>query len=240
MAVDGALTAQQVSFYETFGFVKLPGLFRDEIDEITRAFEHVFADDEHERLEYYAELHSGRRRILIPRFLDRSPELEKLKTDPRILGAVSSLLGPNFGYAESDGNLLDCDTSWHCDVYGAPLESRHVKLAFYLDPVGPNSGGLRMIPGTSHFRETFASTLRRSLADAKRIPDLYGVEETEIPYWSVDTEPGDVVALDFRTVHATFFGSPRRRLFTVNFREANSPESSLGKADGAARLGHAT
>jgi hypothetical protein len=220
MAADTALTPKQVRFYETFGFLKLPGLFRDDIDDIACEFERVFADETNERMEYYAELHGKRRRILIPGVLDRSPDLAKLKTDPRILGVVLSLLGPNFGYAESDGNLLDCDTSWHCDVYGSPLELRHVKLAFYLDPVGPNSGGLRMIPGTAHFRETFASTLRHDLVDAQRIPELYGVDETEIPYWSVDTVPGDVVALDFRTVHATFFGAPRRRLFTVNFREA--------------------
>jgi ectoine hydroxylase-related dioxygenase (phytanoyl-CoA dioxygenase family) len=210
-----------VSFYETFGFLKLPGLFRDEIGEITSAFERVFAHDEGDRIEYYAELHGQRRRILIPGFLDRDAELEALKTDPKILGVVSSLLGPHFDYAESDGNLLDCDTSWHCDVYGAPLEMRHVKLAFYLDPLTAASGGLRMMPGTSHFRETFASTVRRRLADAKSVPDEFGVDETEIPYWPVDTEPGDVVALDFRTVHATFFGVPRRRLFTVNFREAS-------------------
>jgi ectoine hydroxylase-related dioxygenase (phytanoyl-CoA dioxygenase family) len=106
-------------------------------------------------------------------------------------------------------------------VYGSPLELRHLKLAFYLDPVAADSGGLRVVPGTSHFRESFASTLRRRLADAKNIPDEFGVDETHIPYWPVDTEPGDVVALDFRTVHATFFGAPRRRLFTINFREAS-------------------
>jgi hypothetical protein len=220
MAVDTALTVQQVSFYETFGFLKLPGLFRDEIDEITSEFERVFADDRNERFEYYAELHGQRRRILMPGFLDCSVALEPLKTHPKILGVVSSLLGPRFDYAESDGNLLDCDTSWHCDVYGSPLELRHVKLAFYLDPVRAESGGLRLMPGTSHFRETFASTVRRRLADARAVPDEFGVDETEVPYWPVDSEPGDVVALDFRTVHATFFGAPRRRLFTVNFRES--------------------
>jgi ectoine hydroxylase-related dioxygenase (phytanoyl-CoA dioxygenase family) len=231
MAVETELTRQQLSFYETFGFLKLPGLFRDEIDDIASAFESVFADETHPRMEYYAELHGERRRIMIPKFVDKSPVLDALKTDPRILGTVAALLGPAFEYAESDGNLLDCDTSWHCDVYGSPLESRHLKLAFYLDPVAADSGALRMIPGTCHFRETFATTLRRRLADPNEIAAQFGVDAIDIPYWPVATEPGDVVALDFRTLHASFFGTERRRLFTMNFRETTSAQ---GAASGSA------
>jgi ectoine hydroxylase-related dioxygenase (phytanoyl-CoA dioxygenase family) len=229
MAVETMLTAQQVSFYQTFGFLKLPGLFRGDIDEITAAFEGVFADETVERVEYFAELHGDRRRITIPKFIDHSPVLDALKTDARIVGTVAALLGPNFDYAESDGNLLDCDTSWHCDIFGSPLELRHVKVAFYLDPVSAESGGLRMIPGTSHFRETFATTLRRRLAEPTGVAAEFGVEATAIPYWPVDTEPGDVVALDFRTIHATFFGAERRRLFTMNFRETPADREAEGR-----------
>ena len=228
MAVETELTAQQLSFYETFGFLKLSGLFRDEIGEISAAFESVFADESHPRMEYYAELHGERRRIMIPTFIDKSPVLDALKDDPKILGVVAALLGPSFEYAESDGNLLDCDTSWHCDVYGSPLDFRHLKLAFYLDTVGAASGALRMIPGTSHFRETFATTLRKRLSDPKNIAAEFGVDPIDIPYWPVETEPGDVVALDFRTLHASFFGADRRRLFTMNFRETVAPQPAVG------------
>jgi ectoine hydroxylase-related dioxygenase (phytanoyl-CoA dioxygenase family) len=221
MTVETELTRQQLAFYETFGFLKLPGLVRDEIDVITDAFEAVFADDANPRMEYYAELHGQKRRIMIPTFLDKAPVLDALKTDPKIVAVAAALLGENFEYAESDGNLLDCDTSWHCDVYGSPLETRHLKLAFYLDPVGAESGALRMIPGTNHFREAFASKLRRELADASEIEGLLGVDPTEIPYFPVESEPGDVVALDFRTIHSSFFGAARRRLFTMNFRETS-------------------
>ena len=40
------------------------------------------------------------------------------------------MLGDEFDHAESDGNLLDCETSWHCEVYGSPMQYRHVKLLF--------------------------------------------------------------------------------------------------------------
>ena len=38
------LTGQQVRFFEMFGFLGFPGLFADEADKITEAFEHVWAD----------------------------------------------------------------------------------------------------------------------------------------------------------------------------------------------------
>ena len=81
-----------------------------------------------------------------------------------------------------------------------------------------------MIPGTCHFRETFATTLRKRLADAKEIPAEFGVGAEEIPYWPLETDPGDVVALDFRTIHSSFLGAARRRLFTMNFRETTDAQ----------------
>ena len=35
--------------------------------------------------------------------------------------------------------------------------------------------------------------------------------------------PGDVVAWNFRTIHASFNGQERRRLFSLNFKEPESP-----------------
>ena len=87
MAIATGLSPQQISFYEAFGFLKLPGLFRDDIERITDAFEAVFADETNPRFEYYAELHAERRRILIPQFIDKAPVLEALRHDPRMVAA---------------------------------------------------------------------------------------------------------------------------------------------------------
>ena len=134
MIGTNVLTPQQVSFFETFGYLRLPGLFLDEIADITEGFEAVFADPEVPRLDYEVELHRNERRVMIPTFIDRHPALVHLRDDPRITGVARALLGESFEYAESDGNLYFCDSEWHCDIYGAPMTQDHLKLSFYLDP----------------------------------------------------------------------------------------------------------
>ena len=39
------LTKSQVTYFKTFGFLKIPGLFAPEIDRIREGFEEVFADE---------------------------------------------------------------------------------------------------------------------------------------------------------------------------------------------------
>ena len=211
------LSQQQITFFETFGFLTLPGLFADDIDQIGADFEEVFAstpatepqDDPdpdtaafnasfsaQPRVDTYQHLNFGRHRAIISEFLERHDRLRHLPTDPRISEVLSSLLGADYEYVGSDGNLFDCDTSWHCDVYQSPLERYHVKLFFYLDPLEDHNGAIRIIPGTNHFRDAFADTLRRDLADWKRIPDQFGVDSTEIPSWTLTSMPGDVLVGD--------------------------------------------
>ena len=38
------LTKQQLNYFDTFGFMRFPGLFADEIGEITDAFETLWAE----------------------------------------------------------------------------------------------------------------------------------------------------------------------------------------------------
>jgi len=219
MAGTGTLTPQQVSFYETFGFLKVPGLLRDDIDQIERGFEAVFADKEHLRLDIDVELHNNEPRTMVPQFIDKHPALAGLNRDPRIIGVVASLLGEQFEYAQSDGNLYYCDSEWHCDIYGSPMDVRHVKLSIYLDSLRGDTGAPRLIPGTNHWKSEFAHSLRASFRNFGQIPSIYGVEGPEVPSVTLDSDPGDLLLWDFRTIHASYFGMPRRRLFTLNFRE---------------------
>jgi hypothetical protein len=213
------LTRQQVKFFETFGFLTLPGLFRDDMAQITEAFEAVFATEGHPRMETYVELHGEERRLIIPSFVTKHPTLERLLRDPRVVGIVTSLLGPDFEYAESDGNLFDCESLWHSDTYGAPMLVHHVKLSFYLDPLRAESGAIRVIPGTQHFKESFATALRNGFREPSQIEELFGVAPRDIPSIALETEPGDLVVWDFRTIHASYYGGVRRRLFSINYRE---------------------
>jgi hypothetical protein len=218
-----ALSPQQVAFFDTFGFIRLPGLFREEAGRMVAGFEEVFADHHTPKWETHEAVHLRERRLIVPAIVDRTDKLRWLRDDPRVLGIIRSLMGEGAEYAESDGNLYWCETSWHADIYDSPLRVYHVKLSFYLDPLNGQNGAIRVIPGTNHFKETFAKALRRNLKDPDRIPELYGVDPVEIPSWTLTSDPGDVVAWNFRTLHASFNGSDRRRLFTMSFREAGDP-----------------
>lgn len=218
-----ALTPQQIAFFDTFGYLVLPGLFSEEIAGLTEAFESVFADHDVQRFDVDVPLHRNDPRTIIPRFIDQHPALTALRDDPRILAIADSLLGEH-EYAESDGNLAWCDSKWHADTYGAPLTVRHLKISFYLDELRADSGAIRVIPGTNDWDGEFARQLRRSLNDNDAI-EVYGIEGSAVPSVTLDSSPGDILVWDYRTVHASFNGKDRRRFFSVNFKELSSDRS---------------
>lgn len=222
------ITPQQVTFLGMFGFLRFPGLFADEIDEITEAFEAVFADSDHDRMDYKEALHRNDRRIIIPQFVDKHPVLARLPDDDRIQEIARTILGGDIEYAESDGSLNFCHTEWHADTYGAPMTQRHIKLSFYLDPVRADSGAIRILPGTHFWQGAYARDLRRTFRDLGKTRDVFGVDSTEIPATVLESDPGDLLVWDFRILHASFNGLDRRRFFTLNFRERAESGASVG------------
>ena len=121
------LSPQQVNFFNTFGFLKLPGLFADDIDNIVAGFEYLFGNDEQPVWETHEALHGDERRLIIPGFIEQSPKLAPLRHDPRVLGIVQSVIGNEYKWASSDGNLFYCESYWHPDDYAAPLHHYHVQ-----------------------------------------------------------------------------------------------------------------
>ena len=222
------LSPQQKAYFDAFGFLRLPGLFKHDFDRLIAGFEEIFADEELARTETREQLHLEKPRVIITDFIDKSEKLRPLLDDPRVVAVVTGLIGENYEYCNSDGNLFYCESSWHPDTYGAPLTRYHVKLSFYLDPLRDESGAIRMIPGTNHNQTPFARQLRRNLEDPQKIKEIYGVEPNQIPSWTLMSEPGDLIVWNFRTVHASFNGGERRRLFSVNFREV---EVAVGEGD---------
>jgi Phytanoyl-CoA dioxygenase (PhyH) len=222
------LAKSQVAYFKTFGFLKIPALFAPEIDRIREGFEEVFANEPSQLLDPRNPYHRARdpqyeeqTREIIPAFIDRSPKLSWLRDDPRTVAVAKALLGDGFVYAESDGNLFNCDVYWHLDVYGAVDGVEHIKLSFYLDELHHDTGALRVIPG-SHFESTYAKELYRGIAhEPGRVRDNLGISVEEIPSWTLEVTPGDLIVGNFRTMHGSFNGAVRRRLFTVNFSAAH-------------------
>jgi len=228
MEALSALTPQQVTFYETFGFLRFPGLFRDDVAEIAAGFERVFAAEEHGRLETFEDLHGAERRIIIPAFVTKDPYLTALIDDPRTVSIVSGLLGPDYEYAQSDGNLFDCESHWHSDIYGAPIDYKHLKLSFYLEPLRAETGAIRVMPGTNSVDHEYAKAVRRLTWDSTKLESTFGMDPRDLPGHVIESDPGDLIIWDFRTIHASYGGGMRRRLFSVNFRERMPKPADTG------------
>ena len=205
------LTPQQMSFFETFGYIVLPGLIKDDIDWITDAFEQVFRERQVN--------HDYVRRSCVFPIIDQHERLCTLLDHPKIDGLITSILGEDYNYVGGDGNFYAGDTSWHSD--GFHHVGRFLKVAFYLDPVKRDTGCLRVIPGTHRLDLFDAWDARR----AGKAQELWGIEQKDVPAIPLESNPGDVVAFTHNLVHASFGGSSRRRMFTMNCsKHAETPE----------------
>ena len=197
-----AITSQQKHFFETFGYLVLPGLLKEEIGWITEEFEAVFRDR--------CVVHDGTKRSVIVPFIDQRERLCTLLDQPLVVDLISGLLGENFNYLGGDGNFYTGDTLWHSD--GFHMVGTYLKVAFYLDPVTSNSGCLRVIPGShrTDLRDTWAAR------KAREATTLWGIAQDQVPAIALESQPGDVVAFNHNLMHAAFGGSQRRRMFTMN------------------------
>lgn len=198
--MDARPTEQQVRFFDTFGFIRFPGLFAADIGRITEAFEQVWADHDGG---HHGQAHDHRRRSALLQFIDRHEYLCGLLDDPRMDGFASAVLGSDYNYKSSDGNLHAADTAWHSDaVYPKPT----IKAAFYLDEVTEDSGCLRVIPGSHKSGDVYATALN------DMVPTI---AEQQVPAVALESRPGDLVCFDRRIKHAAFGGGTRRRMFTI-------------------------
>lgn len=202
------LSAQQLSFFEVFGYLAFPGLLADRIGDVSEEFEHIW---DAQGGGHHGQPHDFEQRSCIAQFIDRSASLSSLLDDPRILGIATTLLGDDFNYMGSDGNLYAGETDWHSD--GRHGQILHVKLAFYLDPVDSGTGCIRVIPGSHRLGESFERMVHHQLRDGSL---NLGINGCDVPAVALETQPGDVVCFNHNTKHAAFGGSGRRRMFTMN------------------------
>jgi hypothetical protein len=205
-------------FFDTFGFVRLPGFLADRIDAIEEDFESLWAGarplDEGGIVAGGNTYLSSRR---IAAFVDQRPRLASLLDDERVSGLAGLLMGEGWCFCGSDGNLYNGDSGWHSDGYNKAAGRRHVKLAIYLDHLAAESGALRVMPGTHLPGDVFADAVE---AQRRRSVAVWGIHPRDIPCVVLESAPGDVIAFDHNLKHASFGGSRRRRMFTLNLCEA--------------------
>ena len=231
------LTKQQKAYFTTFGFLIFKKLFNpEEIRKITEESDSILDEDRG------GKPFDGKARQAVMRFVERRPFLSTLLTDDRIYEGVKDLLGENFFWIGGDGNLYVGDTQWHSDTSGNDneLDFDKIKVALYLDPVGKNTGCLRVFPGSHRAplhqqleplrhlrlaqRDVGGGGQTKTKGEQKAdgvVSDLdntpFGVENQHLPGFPIESEPGDVVFFNHRLFHSSFGGKTGRRMFTLNY-----------------------
>jgi hypothetical protein len=204
---------QQLKFFETFGYMKVPGLVGHRLNSIVAAFEHV--------MQNRAGTHDGSRRTTVVPFIDQDERLCALLDDPAVLRIAELLLGPYFNYIGGDGNYYAGDTGWHTD--GSHEGGRFIKMAIYLDPVDADSGALRVVPGSHRLDPGTVAVRERVLNSVEEL----GVEGADVPAVVLDSVPGDVVLFNHNILHSSWKGNSRRRMFTLNLCSRAQTEAEI-------------
>lgn len=218
------MDAKQIDFFNTFGFLKFPALLKEEIGWIQDEFERVFP--------MFPNLkHDGSKRTMIVPFIDQREKLSGLLEHPGIADILTGLLGSDYNYMGSDGNYYSGDTGWHPD--GQEKSRRHIKIAFYLDPLTADTGALRVIPGSHRFGDAF---YRDVMAKVPQSEKAWGIAGSEVPAVALDVVPGDVLVFKHETFHSSWGGSGYRRMFTINASERFGGESALQELESVCLL----
>ncbi|MEE2833846.1 MAG: phytanoyl-CoA dioxygenase family protein, partial [Candidatus Latescibacterota bacterium] len=144
-----------------------------------------------------------------------------LLDDERVESIGAGLLGEDFNYMSSDGNYFVGDTVWHSDGYQRAPGYRSIKLAFYLDAVGHDSGCLHVVPGSQQVGDSYAEGVHETIATSgsNRTEQDWGIPGTDVPALALEAEPGDLVVFNHRIKHASFGGGTSRRMFTINLQQ---------------------
>ena len=199
---ETTLGPAQAAFFQTFGYLHLPGLLANEIGWITDEFAAVLAD---------VRAPQGQNRNLPFPFLDRRERLCGLIDLPVLEQLVELLLGADANYLGSTGGYFVGDTPWHRDAW--QKVTLRMKVAVYLTEVRADTGCLRVVPA-SHASGDGVTWPGSRLASSK---ELWGIDQREVPAVPIPSSPGDVVVFDQTILHASFGGAPDRTMFTIHY-----------------------
>ena len=203
------LNSKQLSQFETFGFLVLRQSFSaGEMLAIEKEADHIWGSTEG------MDTDSGHTKVgkQIRGFVEKSALLTNLIADDRIYLVVQQLLGPDFVYIASDGNMWAGDTVWHSDDNIRPGYKR-LKVVFYLDSLRKENGCLRVVPGSHH--NSFHQIMKPMVQQGLNVS--LGISGEELPSFPIETSPGDVLIFCHDTFHASFGASQLRRQIALSF-----------------------
>ena len=213
------LTADQKAHFEVFGFLFMRGAFSsEEMEEITGAADEVWASDRDGRP-------TGETGQHMTRFVEQNQVLTRMVDDERVHGAVEDLLGTDFLWAGSEGNVTVRAThGWHADrpaERGSQLAFLRLKINVYLDPVTKDSGALRVIPGSHnpsfHLGLAPLQNTHHEMGQTDPTATPYGVSGPNLPCFPLESRPGDLVFFNQSLFHGVFSGFSGRRYIALKF-----------------------
>ena len=214
------LSAQQISHFETFGFLCLKDLF-------TPAEMVAITSEAEELLEANPGSRSGPSHQAVSPFVEMGPGLARLPEDDRIYRPIEQLLGEGFVWGNSEGvsgsfNETN-DHQWHCDRAGQiDLQYTRIKIMIYLQSMRKDAGALRVIPG-SHHAPFHRQLLALQSQEYGSSPSAFGVEGSELCSCPLEVGPGDVVVFNHYLFHAVYGKQSVRRYIALKF--AAKPET---------------
>ena len=208
------LTSEQCAHFETFGFLLLRKLFSvQEMEKITKEAERIWNKNQSCETVNSEGIH-------LNYMIERSDVLTGLVNDDRIFHSVKQLLGLDFIWVGSEGNVTKRgEHRWHSDRKCWRAEEqevvnyRRLKIMLYLDDVTKNSGCLRVIPGSHQM--PFHRELGAQEKDAGSMP--FGVPGEDLPCHPLESEPGDVVLFNHSLFHSVYGGWDGRRIIALKF-----------------------
>jgi hypothetical protein len=199
------LTTGHADHFRTFGFVVLRGFLADRgaalRAEVDAAIRDAYAATYDERV---IDGISGHYLPMAARLTPVSASLAC--DDPRFIDAAEKLLGGPVIPECPEGVLYFAEAPWHDDD---GIGVRGVKFAVYFDQLTADSGALRLLPGSCHPEQNTRLAGYRN----RQMPISSDAEaaayQASIPGYAAGTAPGDVIAFDVHTWHASFGGRDR-------------------------------
>ena len=220
------ITHADKQFFDMFGFLILRNvLSRRELKLIEKEYDYGFK----KTLEHHSNGFGMRKQFNWSNLNEMCPNLCSLPYQKNILRIVKKLMSNKiFPYLCNSNNFNGPATEWHTDQ-AANTDCFAVKVAFYLDELDENSGGLRFLP-CSH-REPLNSDLwdfglhGSNETDIKDYQSKSGLEIDQVPSYYCRTNPGDMVIFNLKIWHSSLGGGKNRRNITINYSKYPETES---------------
>ncbi len=199
------LTTDQADHFRTFGFAVLRGYLADRAAalraEADAAIRDAYAASYDERV---SDGISGHYLPMASRLTPVSASL--VCDDPRLIDAAEQLLGGPVIPECPEGVLYFAEAGWHTDD---GIGVRGVKFAAYFDDLTADNGALRLLPGSHHPEQNARLAAYSRRRGRARDETGFAAYQANFPGYAAATSPGDVIAFDLRTWHASIGGRDR-------------------------------